>query len=169
MALYSEVFLKGTVVGIDLEKRDITLQVGTDRVICHLWTTRSDTHGAWRSPIEWREMVYSGCYVDVQGYLGNYGRVVVAPGNLTVLPELQDEQNAIRGVGKKISDTEIEFATPYRGKQVIVHVDCPDFSGYQDGEDIAFLGLKTQDSIKLTNHQKVLYAEDLFDVEEYDD
>ncbi len=103
----------------------------------------------------------------MKGYLGNNSRVVVAPGHLNVQSSREDFQNAVRGIGKKLSDNEMEFKTPSRGKRVIVNIDCPEYSDYQIGDQIAFLGEKYQDHLRLTNHQKLRVSiSDYFDVDD---
>ena len=149
----SVVTIAGKVVDIDSEKRDVVIRTrGNDDeavdVTVHFWTTFEDNHGAWRSDDNWREYVFLDSFMRVDGYLGNHGRVVVAPYHAYVSQD-QASENSVQCVGSKAGDTRILTQTP-GGKLVYVDVEnASTIESIEDGTYLALVGRKTKDKISV--------------------
>ena len=151
----SNVSLVGTVVDIDQEKRDVIIRTsGNDDepvdITVHFWTTFEDARGAWRSEDDWREYIVQDSVVRIDGYLGNNGRVVVAPYHAFDYSEenLPDE-NSVQCVGKVVGNHQIETQTP-GGKRVYVDVENTSMiENIEHDTWVALVGRKTKDKIYL--------------------
>jgi len=157
----SNVTIAGTVVDIDHEKRDVIIRTnGNDGesvdITVHFWTTFEDGHGTWRSEDDWREYVVQDTFVRIDGYLGNNGRVVVAPYHVYVYSDEQAFENSVQCIGRKVGDNQIETQTP-GGRRVCVDVEDPSLiENIEYNSWIALVGRKTKDKICLLAARAIL-------------
>lgn len=152
----SSVKLIGKVLSIDETKRDILLKVGDEEIVCHLWTTINDTHGAWRSEDEWRDYVIVNETIIVNGYLGNNKRVVVAPGGIELWYRTDPipSENSVQAICTKVEDDIIQTATP-AGKTVVYHVVNDALAPLPSERPLALVGTLRTDGLEISAIQEI--------------
>jgi len=147
--------LKGTIKRIDTEKRDIVVQAAPDapEITVHLWTTIEDTSGI-RSEDNWREYLHVGDFVEINGHLGNSGRVIARPGGLNRRAAGEPE-NLVSLTGYKIDNDTILSRTP-GGKDVFVKIEDDErFASLEINRLMCLIGQKTSDKVKISFIQAV--------------
>ena len=151
----SQVIITGLVQEIDHNTRDVTIKtINNEEVVVHFWTTVHDTKGAWKSSDLWMDYVTLGSYVKVCGYLGNNGRIVVAPGGCYVLSNSQ-LFNSVDAICKKVGDNTLETRTP-AGKTVLFNLSNPEkITDFNDNDRLALIGYKTNNSVTIQYVEKI--------------
>ena len=154
MIISSRVNLVGKVKNVNLEKRDVTISCLDQDVVVHFWTTLADQRGAWKSGDEWRNYILEGVYVAIHGYLGNNGRVVVAPGSAYVVGEPQLINN-VDAICELAEDNKLLTQTPL-GKLVVVEVENPErLTSFNVGDKLALLGIKLPESVNINYVERI--------------
>ena len=151
----SQVIITGQVIEIDHNKRDVTIKtINNEEVVVHFWTTVHDTKGAWKSSDLWMDYVTLGSNIKVCGYLGNNGRIVVAPGGCYVLSSEQ-LHNTVDAICKKVGEFTLETRTP-AGKSVLFALDNPEkITAFNDNDNLALIGYKTKEKVTIQYVERI--------------